>query len=84
MSKVGHNSDSVDSEELKTIVERIERMNEEMANVKTDISEIYKEAKGNGFDVKTIRTVIKLRAMDREKREQQEAMLDLYMSAIGF
>jgi uncharacterized protein (UPF0335 family) len=68
---------------LKTIVERIERLEEEKAGIAADIKEIYAEAKGDGFDVKILRKVVRLRKQDKAKRQEEEALLDLYLSAIG-
>jgi uncharacterized protein (UPF0335 family) len=68
---------------LKTIIERIERLEEDKAAVAQDIKEVLLEAKGDGFDTKAIRKVITLRRMDKAKREEMEAIIDLYLSAIG-
>jgi uncharacterized protein (UPF0335 family) len=68
---------------LKTIIERIERLEEEKAGIASDIKDIYAEAKGDGFDVKTLRKVVRLRKQDKAKRQEEEALLDLYLSAIG-
>jgi uncharacterized protein (UPF0335 family) len=69
--------------QLKSILERIERLEEDKAGVMADLKEVYAEAKGNGFDVKIIRKVVRLRRTDRAKRQEEEALIDLYMSAIG-
>ena len=69
--------------QLKTIIERIERLEEDKAAVAADLKDVYAEAKGNGFDVKTLRKVVRLRKQDRAKRDEEEALLDLYLSAIG-
>ncbi|MDP1738400.1 MAG: DUF2312 domain-containing protein [Caulobacter sp.] len=69
--------------QLKTILERIERLEEDKAAVMADLKEVYAEAKGNGFDVKIIRKVVRIRKMDRAKRQEEEALVDLYLSAIG-
>ena len=69
--------------QLKTIVERIERLEEDKAAIMGDLKEVFAEAKGNGFDVKILRKVIRLRKQDRAKRQEEEAILDLYLSAIG-
>ena len=69
--------------QLKTIVERIERLEEDKAAIMADLKEVYAEAKGNGFDVKTLRKVVRIRKQDRAKRQEEEAILDLYLSAIG-
>jgi uncharacterized protein (UPF0335 family) len=68
---------------LKTIIERIERLEEDKAAVATDIKEVFAEAKGEGFDVKILRKVVRLRKQDKAKRMEEEAILDLYLSAIG-
>jgi len=70
--------------QLKSIVERVERLLEDRAAVQLDIKEVMAEAKGNGFDTKTIRKVIQKRAQDKAKAAEEEALLDLYLSAIGF
>jgi uncharacterized protein (UPF0335 family) len=69
--------------QLKSIVDRIEQMNEEIKALTSDRGDIYTEAKGNGFDVKALRTVVRLRAMDAQKRAEQDAVLDVYMLALG-
>ena len=69
--------------QLKTIIERIERLEEDKAAVMADLKEVFAEAKGNGFDVKIINKVIRIRKQDRAKRQEEEAILDLYLSAIG-
>ena len=68
---------------LKTIIERIERLEEDKAAVAGDIKEVFAEAKGEGFDVKILRKVVRLRKQDKAKRQEEEALLDLYLSAIG-
>ena len=82
----GHNSGesvSIAADQLRTIVERIERLNEEKAEVTENIKEVFAEAKGNGFDTKTLRKIVSLRKKDEAERSEEEAMLDLYMSAMG-
>lgn len=69
--------------QLRSVVERVERLLEERAELQEDIKEVFAEAKGNGFDTKTIRSAIRIRAMDPAKREEAQAMLDLYLAAIG-
>jgi uncharacterized protein (UPF0335 family) len=68
---------------LKTIIERIERLEEEKAGIAGDIKEVFAEAKGEGFDVKILRKVVRIRKQDKAKRQEEEALLDLYLSAIG-
>ena len=74
---------SVARDQLRTIVERVERLEEEKKAIADDIKDVYAEAKANGFDIKTLRTVVRLRKQETEERLEQEAMLDLYMSALG-
>lgn len=69
--------------QLKTVIERIERLEEDKAAVMADLKEVYAEAKGNGFDTKILRKVIRIRKQDRAKRQEEDALLDLYLSAIG-
>ena len=69
--------------QLKSIVERIERLEEEKKTIAGDIKEVYAEAKGNGFDTKILRKVISIRKKDRNEREEEEAMLDVYLAALG-
>ncbi|MFO1015557.1 MAG: DUF2312 domain-containing protein [Caulobacteraceae bacterium] len=68
---------------LKSIVERIERLEEDKAAVANDLKEVYAEAKGEGFDTKILRKVIRLRKQETAKRQEEEALIDLYISAIG-
>jgi uncharacterized protein (UPF0335 family) len=68
---------------LKSLVERIERLEEDKVAVAADLKEVYAEAKGEGFDTKIIRKVIRLRKQDTAKRQEEEALIDLYISAIG-
>ncbi len=68
---------------LKTIIERIERLEVDKAAVGEDLKGVYAEAKGEGFDVKVLRKVVRLRKTDKVKREEEEALIDLYLSAIG-
>ena len=68
---------------LKTIIERIERLEEDKAAVANDIKEVFLEAKGEGFDVKILRKIVRLRKQDKAKRLEEEAILDLYLAAIG-
>ena len=68
---------------LKSTIERIERLEEDKAAVMADLKEVYLEAKGNGFDVKIIRKVVRMRKQDKVKRQEEEALIDLYLSAIG-
>lgn len=75
--------DSVAQDQLRAFVERIERMEEEKKAISDDIKEIYAEAKGNGFDTKVLRQIVRIRKQDHAERMEQEALLELYMSALG-
>lgn len=79
MSKTG----GIAADRLKQIVARIERLEEEKKGLADDIKEVYAEAKGAGFDTKVLRQVIRLRKLDRAEFQEQEALRDLYMQAIG-
>jgi uncharacterized protein (UPF0335 family) len=68
---------------LRSLVERIERLEEEKKSLSDDIREVYSEAKGHGFDTKIIRQVIRLRRLDSVERQEMEAILDLYKAALG-
>lgn len=75
--------DSVSHEQLSAFIDRIERMEGEKAAIVADVKEIYAEAKGNGFDTAILRQIIKIRKMDANERMENEAILELYMSALG-
>ena len=70
-------------DQLKSFVERIERLEEEKKTIADDIRDVYAEAKASGFDAKILRQVVRLRKQDRDERMEQEALLDLYMHALG-
>ena len=70
-------------DQLKALVERIERLEEEKKAISDDIRDVYGEAKGNGFDVKALRTVVRLRKQDINERKEQEAILETYLHALG-
>ncbi len=73
----------VSGAQLRSYIERVERLEEEKAGIANDIKEVYAEAKGNGFDVKIMRQVIRLRKLEPHDREEMEELLDLYKAAIG-
>lgn len=79
--KAGHNS--IAKDQLKSIIERIETLEEEKAGIASDIKDIYAESKGNGYDTKTLRKVIQLRKVDASERDEQEHLLDTYLRALG-
>ena len=70
-------------DQLKAIIERIERLEEEKKTITDDIRDVYAEAKGNGFDVKALRTIVRLRKQDENERAEQETILETYMQALG-
>jgi uncharacterized protein (UPF0335 family) len=70
-------------EQLKAFVERVERLEEEKRTIADDIRDVYAEAKANGFDVKALRTIVRLRKQDADERKEQEAILETYMHALG-
>ena len=73
----------VSGQRLKAFIERVERLEEEKAGLAEDIKDIMAEAKGVGFDTKTMRKIIRLRKMDAQKRQEEDELLELYKSAIG-
>lgn len=79
----GDNAQTVAAGQLRGIIERIERMEEEKKTIADDIKDIYSEAKGTGFDVKAVRTIVRLRKKDQAERQEEEAILDLYKAALG-
>ena len=70
-------------DQLKAIIERIERLEDEKKATSDDIRDVYAEAKGNGFDVKALRTIVRLRKQDVDERREQETILETYMHALG-
>lgn len=78
-----NDTQGVSGQRLKAFIERVERLEEEKAGLAEDIKDIMAEAKGVGFDTKTMRKIIRLRKMDKQKREEEEELLELYKSAIG-
>lgn len=76
-------SGGIAAAQLKSIVERVERLEEEKKALADDIRDVYAEAKANGFDTKVLRSVVRLRKQDRAEREEQEALLDVYLHALG-
>jgi uncharacterized protein (UPF0335 family) len=88
-ASIGHNSTATDApvttfakDQLKTIIERIERLEEEKKGISEDVRDIYAEAKGNGYDVKALRTIVRMRKMDANDRAEQETILETYMHAL--
>lgn len=79
---IGHNT-SFAKDQLKAIIERIERLEEEKKSIGDDIRDIYAEAKGNGYEVKALRAVIRMRKQDADERQEYESILETYMHALG-
>jgi uncharacterized protein (UPF0335 family) len=73
----------VAADELKQFIERIERLEEEKAALQGDIKEVFAEMKGRGFDTRAVRTILKIRKKDHSERQEEEAILELYMNALG-
>ena len=76
-------SQTVSAGQLRAIIERIERLEEEKKVIADDIKDVYLEAKANGFDTKAIRTIVRLRKKDAAERQEEQAILDLYLAALG-
>jgi uncharacterized protein (UPF0335 family) len=70
-------------EQLKAVIERIERLEEEKKTISDDIRDIYAEAKGNGFDIAALRTIVRMRKQDANERAEAETILETYMQALG-
>ena len=81
--EITESSQTVAAGQLRAFIERIERLEEEKKTISDDIKDVYAEAKANGFDVKILRQVIRLRKQDADERSEQETLLDLYMAALG-
>ena len=73
----------VDAKHLRAFIERIEKLEEEKKAIAEDIKDVYAEAKGNGYDVKIMRKIVSLRKQDKDKRREEEEILDLYLAALG-
>ncbi len=84
MAGMGHNStENVASEELRSLIERIERLEEEKGAISDDIKDVYGEAKGRGYDTKAMRTIVRMRKKDANERAEEEMVLDTYLAALG-
>jgi uncharacterized protein (UPF0335 family) len=81
MTTTGHNS--VAADQLRLFIERVERLSEEKQGIADDIKDVYAEAKGNGFDTKALRVVIRDRKQDAQKRAELQAIVDTYKVALG-
>jgi len=78
---IGHNS--IAKDQLKSIIERVERLEEDKAAIATDIKEVFLEAKGNGYDVKALRAIVRYRKEDAQDRAEREAIFETYLNALG-
>jgi len=76
-------TDTIEATQLKQYIERIERIEEDLDGIKNDRKDVYSEAKAVGFDVKTLRQIIRLRKKDKDTRDHEDSMLDLYRTAVG-
>ena len=83
MIKIGHNSEGFTADQLKSVVERVERLHEDRKAIAEVIKEVYSEAKSAGYDTKAIKHIVSLRAKDANAVQEFEAIVDLYKSAIG-
>jgi len=76
-------SDSIAADQLRLLIERIERLEEEKKGIADDIKDVYGEAKATGFDTKTIRSIVRLRKMEKHARDEADALLETYRQALG-
>ncbi len=88
-AQIGHNSGEqhpatrLAADQLKSIIERVERLEEEKKTISDDIRDVYAEAKGNGYDVKALRTIVRMRKQDANERAEQETIVETYMQSLG-
>ena len=76
-------TENVSAEQLRLLIERIERLEEDKKGIADDIKDVYAEAKGTGFDTKTMKAIVRLRKMEKAARQEAEALLDVYKTALG-
>jgi Uncharacterized protein conserved in bacteria len=81
--EITENSQTIAAGQLRAFIERIERLEEEKAQIQEDIKQVFSEAKGTGFDTKVMRTILRIRKKDQAERQEEEAILDLYLNALG-
>lgn len=81
--EITETSQTVAAGQLRAFIERIERLEEEKKTIADDIKDVYAELKGTGFDVKAVRHLVRLRKQDQAERQEAEAIIDLYMAALG-
>lgn len=85
-AEIGHNSEPATKfakDQLKSIIERIERLSEERDTIASDIRDVYAESKGNGYDIKALRTIVRMRKQDANERSEQETIVETYQQALG-
>jgi len=83
MSDENNKMGGIAAEALRQFIERIERLDEEKSAITADIKDVYAQAKSQGFETKAVRQIVRLRKKDRQEREEEQAILDLYLAAIG-
>jgi len=83
VDEITETSQTVAAGQLRAFIERVERLEEEKKTIADDIKEVFAEMKGTGFDIKAVRTIIRMRKQDHAERQEAEAILDLYMAALG-
>lgn len=83
MSENTSNVGGIAGDRLRSFIERVERLEEEKRGIQADIKDIYAEAKGTGFDTKVMRQIVRIRRMESHQRQEMDALLDLYKSALG-
>ena len=81
--ELAETSQTVAAGQLRSLIDRIERLTEEKQTIAEDIKDVYAEAKGNGFDTKALRTIVRMRKLDANERAEQETILETYMQALG-
>ena len=81
MTEIGHNS--IAKDQLKSIIERVERLEEDKRAISDDIKDVYSEAKGNGYDVRALRAIVRYRKEDAQDRAEREAIFETYLAALG-
>ena len=81
--EIASGTEEVNAGHLRAFIERIERLEEEKKALSEDIKDVYGEAKGNGFDVRIMRKIVSIRKQDRDKRIEEETILELYLAALG-
>jgi len=74
---------TITASQLKSIIERVERLESDKKGITDDIKEVYSEAKGNGYDTKIIKAIVKLRRLSKPERDEQETLIDTYLTALG-